>query len=85
MTKTVDADEGKLLHREQSPTAASASDRKFPPSGAQVYRAMVQTAMGLVAIDVEASTGDEAAELALKQAGLGAKVTNITPAPKKAG
>ena len=50
----------------------------------QTYRAMVRTATGqFIPVDVEAATGDEAAEAALRQQP-GGFVTNITPAPQRA-
>lgn len=77
-----EAKEGALPAQPVSETAATVGNRLYGPSGVMLYRVMVQTAMGtLVPIDVDAATGDEAAELALKQAP-GAKVTNISPAPR---
>ena len=75
--------EGALLHKENSPTAASVGNKLFPDSGVQTYRAVMQTAMGgVVHVDVEAATGDEAAEKALREVP-GGKVSNISPAPQK--
>ena len=77
--------DGVLTHREDSPTASTRGNEKFGPSGVQTYRVLMQTAGGFVAADVDAATGDEAAEKGLAQH-LGAKVTNVSPAPqKKAG
>lgn len=78
------AKEGLLTDQGISPTAATVgSEVQYPPSGVQTYRAMIQTAMGgLIPVDVEAATGDQAAELALKQVP-GGKVTNIAPAPNQ--
>lgn len=79
----IDEKKGVLTHRETSPTAANASDRKFGPSGVQTYRVLMQTAMGgSVHTDVDAATGDEAAEKALGEFP-GAKVAHIAPAPQK--
>lgn len=77
-------DEGKLLHKETSPTAQTVgTERLFGPSGVQTYRAVMQTAMGgVVHVDVDAATGDEAAESALKEVP-GGKVMNITPSPNQ--
>jgi hypothetical protein len=74
--------EGALVHKENSPTAASATNRLFPPSGVMPYRVVMQTAMGgFMKTDVEAATGDEAAEKALAEYP-GSKVANVTPAPQ---
>lgn len=69
--------------------AASLEEREalgfkaWPDSGVQTYRVQYQnTAGGLSFLDVEAATGNEAAEKALAQNG-GGKVTNITPAPQR--
>jgi hypothetical protein len=79
------AKEGVLTAQEPSPTAATVGNELYGPSGVQTYRVMIQTAMGGAAyIDVDAATGDEAAQQALKQAPT-AKVTNISPAPQKKG
>lgn len=75
--------EGKLLHREASDSAQTVGNKLFPDGGTQLYRVLIRTAMGgQMAEDVEASTGDEAAEKALKQYP-GAFVANVAPAPKK--
>jgi len=77
------AKEGVLTHREVSETASSVSDRKFGPSGVQTYRVQMQSAQGLGAmVDVEASTGDEAAEKALAKLP-GGKVTHVAPSPQQ--
>lgn len=74
--------EGALLHRENSPTASTVGDQKFGPSGVQTYRVLVAAAMGgTTYVDVDAATGDEAAAKALDKYP-GAKVGNVTPAPK---
>jgi hypothetical protein len=82
MTVKADTVEGPLLHKEASPTAASAWDRKYPASGVQTYRVLLQTPAGQMARDVEAATGDEAAEKAL-EGHLGSKVAHVGPAPQK--
>lgn len=80
---TREAKEGMLPAQPVSETAATVGNKLYGDSGPMLYRAMIQTAMGgLIPVDVEASTGDQAAELALKQIP-GGKVTNIAPAPKK--
>lgn len=57
--------------------------KAWPESGVQTYRVQYQnTAGGLSSIDVEAATGNEAAEKALRENG-GGKVTNIAPAPQR--
>ncbi len=77
------AKEGVLTHRENSPTAANASNRLFGVSGRMLYRVQLQTSTGqVIANDVMASTGDEAAELGVADY-LGAKVMHIAPAPQK--
>lgn len=73
--------EGVLSHREDSPTAASAHNRLFKTSGVIAYKVMVATAMGLQSIEVDAATGDDAAEQALAKFP-GAKVAHVEPAPK---
>lgn len=75
--------EGVLTHRENSPTAASASNRLFPPSGKMAYAVMVATGVGMMSHEVEAATGDEAAELTLERFP-GAKVAHVAPAQRKA-
>lgn len=75
--------EGVLTHRENSPTAASSTNRLFGPSGAMSYRVTIAGPMGMQAIDVEAATGDEAADLALAKYP-GAKVARVEPAPQRA-
>lgn len=56
--------------------------RKWPDSGVQTYRVQHETANGGMAhVDVEAKTGDEAAEKARAEIG-GGRVTNIAPAPQ---
>jgi hypothetical protein len=76
--------EGVLTHREDSPTAASAGKKLFEASGVQTYRVILQTAFGGVATtDVDAATGDGAAEAALAQYP-GSKVANVSPAPQGA-
>ncbi len=70
--------EGVLSHRENSETAASAGNRLFPDSGEQTYRVLVRSGMGVMPLDVEATTGDQAAELAAAQVP-GAFVLNVTP------
>ncbi len=70
-----------FYHRENSPTAANATDKKFGPSGAMAFEVMVATGMGLIPHEVVASTGDEAAELTLARFP-GARVASVNPAPK---
>lgn len=75
--------EGVLTHRETSETAASATDRKFPTSGVQTYRVQMQSANGLGAVvDVQASTGDDAALAALGKLP-GGKVVHVEPSPQQ--
>ncbi len=78
-----DKETGPLLHRENSPTAASVGNPLFGPSGVQTYRVMLATPFGQAMTDVDAATGDEAAEKALAKHP-GAKVANVAPAPKDA-
>lgn len=57
--------------------------KAWPDSGVQTYRVQYQnTAGGLSSLDIEAATGNEAAEKALAQNG-GGKVLNIVPAPQR--
>ena len=75
-----DKEEGPLLHQEASPTAASAHDRKFGPSGVQPYRVLLAVeGGGRVTTTVDAATGDEAAEAALRKYP-GWKVAYVGPA-----
>jgi len=82
-TSEEDKPNANFYHRETSPTAANAFDRKFPPSGKMAYEVLIATGMGLMPYEVEAHTGDEAAELALQKFP-GAKVAHVEPAPQKA-
>lgn len=76
--------EGKLLHKEASPTAQTVGNKLFGDSGVMTYRVMLQTAAGGVTrCDVDASTGDHAAELALQEF-FGSRVMSINPAPPEA-
>lgn len=81
MTVKADKEEGALLHRENSPTAASAHNQLFGPSGVQTYRVMLATALGNAVADVDAATGDEAAAKAL-ETHPGAKVAYVGPKPQ---
>jgi hypothetical protein len=57
--------------------------KKWPNSGVQTYRVQYKTdSGGMSHVDVEAATGDEAANKALAELG-GGKVTNIAPAPQR--
>lgn len=63
-----------------SPTAANAHNRLYPKSGAQVYRVVLgQSGGGMMATNVNAETGDEAAEAALRKHP-GWKVAHVAPA-----
>jgi hypothetical protein len=75
-----------FFHREDSPTAASSHNRLFGNSGRMAYKVMVSAGMGMIPFIVEASTGDEAAELAVGANGQypGAKVAHVEPAAQKA-
>lgn len=82
MTIKAEREEGPLLHSEASPTAASAHDRKFGPSGVQAYRVLLAPGGGgavAKAATVDAATGDEAANAALAQ-NPGWKVAYVGPA-----
>jgi hypothetical protein len=75
--------EGQLTHTETSPTAATVGNRLYGPSGVMSYRVRLQSgAGGIVDVDVDAATGDEAANLALEQF-IGGKVMQVSPAPQK--
>lgn len=67
-----------FFHRSTSPTAANAHDKKFGPSGKITYAVTIAGPMGLMAVEVEAYTGDEAAEEALKRFP-GTKVARVAP------
>lgn len=71
-----------LPHTSVSETAATAGDDRYKPTGGMTYRVTVTTAAGLAQVDVEAESGDDAAEAAHRQF-LGGKVTHIEPAPAK--
>lgn len=81
MTVKAEKKEGPLLHTIASPTAASASNPLFGPSGVQTYRVLLATPFGQAQADVDAATGDEAATMALAQHP-GAKVAHVSPAPQ---
>ncbi len=73
---------GVLSHRENSDTAASVGNRLFPDGGSQLYRVLIRGGMGgMMPVDVEATSGDQAAELALAKVP-GGFVANVAPAPK---
>lgn len=76
------SEEGKLLHQEQSSTAASIGNPLYGESGPMLYRVTVASGFGMKPVDVEAKTGDEAAELALRDHP-GCKVAHVTPAPQR--
>lgn len=82
-TKEPETPNATFLHREDSPTAASGHNRLYRGSGVQTYRVMVATGMGMIPNDVEAASGDEAAELTLAKY-IGGKVAHVAPAPQKA-
>lgn len=66
-----------------SDTAASASKRLYPETSVMTYRVNMQTGMGgLVSVDVDAASGDEAAAKALLQAP-GSKVTLVDAGPQR--
>jgi len=73
--------EGAVLHEVNSPTASTLGNPKFGPSGEMTYRVTMASATGAFAVDVQASTGDGAADAAhSKHPGL--KVTHVEPAPQ---
>ncbi len=63
-----------------SETAATVGNELYGPSGAMVYR-VTMAGSGVSFIDVEALTGDKAAEVALSRHG--GKVVHVEPAPQK--
>lgn len=65
-----------------SDTAATATDRKYPPSGVQTYRCSLVDGFALF-VDVEATSGDEAADKAIVGQPPKAKVVHIEPAPQR--
>ncbi len=74
--------EGKLGFHGISPTAASATNPLFGVSGVQLYRVVLGGGGGgLKAENVDAATGDEAAEMALRL-NPGWKVAHVSPATK---
>jgi hypothetical protein len=77
--EALEADTGKLHHREYSATAASVTDRKFPNSGVIRYLVVIQNGDVRTGKVVEAATGDEAAAKALTLNG-GGKVAYVGPA-----
>jgi hypothetical protein len=77
--EALEADTGKLHHREYSATAASVTDRKFPDSGVIRYLVVIQNGDVRTGKVVEAATGDEAAAKALTLNG-GGKVAYVGPA-----
>lgn len=77
--EALEADSGKLNHREASPTAASRMDRKFGPSGTMRYMVVLVNGSAKSGTVVEAATGDEAAEMALAKYP-GQRVAYVGPA-----
>ena len=73
--------EGSLLHTTHSPTAATVGNRLYGDSGVMLYRVVVQTGGGIQSVDVDATTGDKAAEAALAKC-MGGKVLTVQPAPQ---
>ena len=69
--------------------AANAEEREalgfkaWPDSGVQTYRVQYQNMVGGTSfVDVQAATGNEAAEAAIRDLG-GGKIIAITPAPQQ--
>lgn len=67
--------------RVPSETAASSSKRLFGPSGAMDYRVVMMNGSAQMPVVVNASTGDEAAEEALRKHP-GLKVAYVGPATR---
>jgi hypothetical protein len=75
--------EGTLKHQENSPTASTVGNKLFGPSGEQTYRVQMVSVAGMSAsVDVQAATGDEAAEKGLAQLP-GGKVVHVSPSPEQ--
>ena len=73
--------EGVVLHEAASPTAATVGNPLFGPSGVITYRVAMFGGMGQFFVDVDAASGDGAAEAALAKHH-GCKVGHIEPAPQ---
>lgn len=67
--------------REPSPTAANSSKRLYGPSGVMTYRVVLMNGSAQTVVNVEAATGDEAAEKALT-GHVGQKVAYVGPATR---
>lgn len=67
--------------RQPSDTAANASKRLFGPSGKMKYRVVMMNGKAQTVVNVEAETGDEAAEKALLRH-QGLQVAYVGPATK---
>jgi hypothetical protein len=74
--------EGALPPQPVSETAATAGNRLYSESGPMVYRVQVLNGSAITICDVEAKSGDEAAERALAKHP-GQKVGHVEPAPQK--
>ncbi len=65
-----------------SATASTVGNVLFGASGPMSYRVTVGTAAGVSQVDLEAETGDKAAEMA-HQRFMGAKVLHVEPTPQQ--
>ena len=86
MTKIIDGAEAreisaKAFSREPSKTAASSINRLYGPSGAMTYRVVLMNGTAQTIINVDAATGDEAADKALARHP-GQKVAYVAPATR---
>jgi len=79
MAEVIEKPNATFFHRETSPTAANAHDRKFAPSGSVTYAVTLAGGMGMMVQSFDAYTGDDAAEQALIKFP-GSKVVKVDPA-----
>lgn len=82
-TAIPDTNAGKLPSRGVSPTAATVGNPLYGASGVMSYRVTMMTPGGLTNIDVEAATGDDAANAGLAKFP-GGKVAKVDVTPQKA-
>lgn len=86
MTKVIDGSEAREISfdafsRQPSETAANASRRLFGSSGVMTYRVVMMNGAAQSVVNVEAATGDDAADKALARHP-GLKVAYVGPATK---
>lgn len=86
MTKVIDGAEAREISarafsRKPSKTAANSTNRLYGPSGVMPYRVVLMNGTAQTIINVEAATGDEAADKALARHP-GQKVAYVGPATR---